>query len=88
LPLKILLGKYLKKVIFVVLEPFYILISGLPPCREKNYEEVRNHFENFKLEFEHQNWKFVSDEAKYLFLRMLSKNLKTGPEIQEFFHDY
>lgn len=66
----------------------YLLLSGIPPFKGKNSFETYESIKNGKLEFSHQNWKPVSDEAKTLISKMLGKNPKLRPSIEEVFHDY
>lgn len=66
----------------------YILLSGSPPFTGNSPTEIRESIKSLPLSFSHQNWKFVSDEAKDLLSKMLNKNTKNRLTIEEVFHNY
>lgn len=66
----------------------YILLSGVPPFSGNSPAEIKENIKTAALSFTHQNWKFVSDEAKDLLGKMLNRNIKNRITIEEVFHNY
>lgn len=65
----------------------YILLSGIPPFNGRSDSDIRECILDSDLNFSGEIWKFVSKEARKLLGKMLKKNPKKRPSIQEVFND-
>ena len=52
----------------------YILLSGYPPFKGKNEEEILQAVLQDQLVFPQEEWMFISEEAKDLIRKMLKRD--------------
>jgi len=65
----------------------YILLSGYPPFNGRSDRQIQARIMTSELEFKGKIWNSVSQEAKDLIQRMLTKNPSQRPSIKEVYND-
>lgn len=55
---------------------FFILLCGYPPFNGRNNEEIIASVRRGKFDFSYESFQYVSEEAKDLLKKMLTKNPK------------